>query len=414
MTTAAADTKAIEAPSPERTATPAAARPRVRGKRAWFVLAVLVALVVIGYGVFSAMTRGTVSTDDAQVEADVVPIGARVVGQVLAVPVAENQRVKRGDLLLQIDDADYLAKEDQAEADLAQAQAQEEQAESQEQIVLATAKGGMSSAQASVWGSSASVRSAESQIAAAQATLARAEVEGKNAETELARAKELLGANAIPQAQLDAAQMAADAARAALAQAVANLDAAEQTKSGAVSRVAEARGRLTQTAPVDAQIRTARAATAFARAHTASMQAALRLAKLQLDYTKVYVPEDGWVTKFMAHPGQLLSAGSPIAELVPDRTYVVANFKESQIGDMRPGQEADVSIDAFSGRTIRGRVDSLSAGTGARFSLLPPDNASGNFVKVVQRVPVRIAFTELPQDVILRAGLSADVTVHVK
>src|SRR5260370_38348366 len=116
----------------------------------------------------------------------------------------------------------------------------------------------------------------------------------------------------------------------------------------------------------------------------------------------------------MAQPGQLVSAASPSAELVPDRTYVVANFKETQIGEMRSGQEADVSIDAFSGRTLHGKVESISAGTGARFSLLPPDNASGNFVKVVQRVPVRIAFTDLPADVILRAGLSADVTVHVK
>jgi len=414
MTTAAADTKAIEAPLREGTATAVAVKPGTRGKRAWLVFGALVVLVVVGYGVFSAMTRGRMSTDDAQVEADVVPIGARVTGQVIAVPVDENQHVKKGDLLLQIDDADYRAKENQAEADLAQAQAQEEQAESQEQIVLATAKGGMTSAQASVRGSSASVRSAESQITAARAGLARALVEAKNADTELARAIQLLGTNAIPQAQLDGAQMAADAARAALAQAQANLEAAEQAKSGAVSRVAEAQGRLTQTAPIDAQIRAAQAATSFARAHAASMQAALRLAKLQLDYTKVYSPEDGWVSKFMAHPGQLLSAGNPIAELVPDRTYVVANFKETQIGEMRPGQEVEVSVDAFSGRTLRGKVESISAGTGARFSLLPPDNASGNFVKVVQRVPVRIAFTDLPADVILRAGLSADVTVRVK
>jgi membrane fusion protein (multidrug efflux system) len=414
MTTAAADTKGIEAPLPERTPTLAEAKPRSKGKRAWLVLAVLVALLGIGYAMFTAMTRGRVSTDDAQVEADVVPVGARVAGQVVAVPVAENQHVKKGDLLLRIDDADYIAKVNEAEADLAQAQAQEEQAESQEQIVSATAKGGMSSAQASVWGSSASVRSAESQIIAERAALARAEIEAKNADTELARARELRAANAIAQAQLDAAQTAADAAHAALAQAVANLDNAAQAKTGAVSRVAEAQGRLTQSAPIDAQMRAARAATAFARAHVTSMQAALRLAKLQLEYTKVNSPEDGWVSKLMAHPGQLLSAASPIAELVPDKTYVVANFKEIQIGEMRPGQEADVSIDAFSGRTLHGKVESISAGTGARFSLLPPDNASGNFVKVVQRVPVRIAFTELPADVILRAGLSADVTVRVK
>jgi membrane fusion protein (multidrug efflux system) len=382
--------------------------------RAFFILGVLVFLALAGYGAFALATRGKESTDDAQVEADVVPIAARVSGPVVALAVTDNQRVKKGDVLVRIDDADFAARVKQAEADLAQAQAQADQAESQEQIVAATAKGGMSSAQASVWGSSVSVQSADAQTAAAEAALERAQVEAQQADTELGRSKELRATNAIPQAQLDASQTAASAAHAALTQAQANLVAAREGKRVAVSRVAEAQGRLTQTAPIDAQIKAAHAATELAHARVAANEAALGLAKLQLSYTTVVAPESGWISKLMAHPGQLLSPGSPIGELVPEKTYVVANFKETQIGDMRPGQATDVSIDAFGGRAFAGKVESLSAGTGARFSMLPADNASGNFVKVVQRVPVRIELTGVPADVILRAGLSADVTVHVK
>jgi membrane fusion protein (multidrug efflux system) len=426
MTTATADTKALEAPSPVRPVPPAAppspaaptaqpARsPQGRGKRAFVVLGAFVVVALLGYGVFMLATRGKVSTDDAQVEADVVPVAARVSGPVVAVAVVDNQRVKKGDTILRIDDADYVARVKQAEADLEQARAQADQAESQEQIVAATAKGGMSSAQASVWGSSANVQTADAQTAAAEAALERAQVEAQHADTELARSKELRAGNAIPQAQLDASQTTAAAAHAALTQAQANLTAAREAKRAAVTHVAEAQGRLTQTAPIEAQIRAAHAATDLAHAKVAANEAALALAKLQLSYTAVVAPDSGSISRLMAHPGQLLSPGSPIGELVPEKTYVVANFKETQIGDMRPGQTADVSIDAFGARTFAGKVESLSAGTGARFSMLPADNASGNFVKVVQRVPVRIELTGVPADVVLRAGLSADVTVHVK
>ncbi|MFL5415428.1 MAG: HlyD family efflux transporter periplasmic adaptor subunit, partial [Myxococcales bacterium] len=143
-------------------------------------------------------------------------------------------------------------------------------------------------------------------------------------------------------------------------------------------------------------------------------QAALELARLQLSYAKIFAKDDGMVSRLTVHEGQLVQAGQPMMALVPTETYVVANFKETQIGDMKPGQNVDVDIDAFPGRTLHGKLESLSGGTGSRFSLLPPDNASGNFVKVVQRIPVRIAWVDPPKDLPLRAGLSADVTVHVK
>jgi membrane fusion protein (multidrug efflux system) len=144
-----------------------------------------------------------------------------------------------------------------------------------------------------------------------------------------------------------------------------------------------------------------------------SAEAALTLAKLQLGYTRITAPADGYASKLAVHEGQLVSIGQPIVELVPGQTYLVANFKETQIGSMRPGQSATIKIDAFPGHKLHGRVDSLAGGTGASFSMLPPDNATGNFVKVVQRVPVRIAWTDLPSDVVLRPGLSADVDVEV-
>jgi membrane fusion protein (multidrug efflux system) len=143
-----------------------------------------------------------------------------------------------------------------------------------------------------------------------------------------------------------------------------------------------------------------------------SAEAALALAKLQLGYTKIVAPADGLASRLTAHEGQLVTVGQPLVELVPTATYVIASFKETQIGKMHAGQPAEIEVDAFPGRKLEGRVESLSGGTGASFSLLPADNATGNFVKVVQRVPVRIAWVNPPADVDLRAGLSADVTVH--
>lgn len=144
-----------------------------------------------------------------------------------------------------------------------------------------------------------------------------------------------------------------------------------------------------------------------------SAQASVRLAQLQLSYTNVTAPEDGVVSKLGAHEGQIIQVGQPLVELVPFQTYLIANFKETQSGRMRPGQRAKIKLDAYPGSTFEARVESLSGGTGARFALIPADNASGNFVKVVQRVPVRLAWVK-PPDVPLAAGFSADVTVYTK
>jgi membrane fusion protein (multidrug efflux system) len=256
------------------------------------------------------------------------------------------------------------------------------------------------------------VGSAEAQVAAAKAALARAEADARKSEIDLRRAKELLLAKAIPVERLDGAQAQYDVAQAALAQAQANLAVANEARHVAQERVGEAKGRLSQSLPIAAQIATAHAQADLAHARVKGAEAQLQLAKLQLGYTQVVAPTDGIASKLTAHEGQLVAIGQPVIELVPTDSYVIANFKETQLAKMKPGQRVDVKIDAYPGRRFAAKVESLSGGTGASFSLLPADNASGNFVKVVQRVPVRIAWTRTP-DVSLRAGLSADVTVHV-
>ena len=384
---------------PVRPALPVEGRRNLPRKRYLILggVALAIALVAGGWLLFTA---GKESTDDAQIEADIVPVAARVPGQVEKLAVQDNQHVKKGDLILQLDDADYAARVAQAEAELETTAAQAAAADAQAQVTAAGARGGLTSARAGVTGSSAAV-------ATAQAGLTRAEAEEHKAALELQRSKDLRAANVVPQSKLDDDQAAWDVAQAALAQARANLDAAQ-------SRIGEARGRFDQSAPVNQAIAVAQANARLAHARQRSAEASLSLAKLQLSYTRVYAQEDGQITRLTAREGQMVQPGQPMAMLVPDRTYVVANFKETQIGEMKPGQRVEIDVDAYSGRKLEGKVESLSGGTGARFSLMPPDNASGNFVKVVQRVPVRIAWVDPPKDLALRPGLSADVTVHVK
>ncbi|MES1207592.1 MAG: HlyD family secretion protein [Pseudomonadota bacterium] len=392
----------------------AEAAPAKRKRRPFLILGIIAALVLAGIGIYMLATAGHEETDDAQTAADMVPIAARVAGQVTRVNIVENQRVKRGDLLIEIDPSDYDARVQQAEAELATAKAQAEAAQAQVEIVEATSKGGLATARAALTGSAAGVQSATAQMQAARADMARADAELKKAEIDLERARALRAANAVPQERLDTAQVARDAAKAAKAQAEAQIALAEDTRRSAESRVGEARGRVSQSAPVAPQIAAARANADLANARIRSAEAALALAKLQLGYTKVAAPADGFASKLTVHPGQLVTVGQPLIQLVPTTTYVIANFKETQVGEMKVGQPAKIEIDALPGRTFDGKVESLAGGTGASFSLLPADNATGNFVKVVQRVPVRIAWVNLPTDVDLRAGLSADVTVDVR
>lgn len=401
------EAEAHDAPAP-------AAPPKKKGSKRMGILFGVLGAGVVGYLALTALTAGRESTDDAQVESDLVPVSARVGGTVAKVLVSDNQVVKKGQVIVEIDPVDYDVKVKQKAAELEAARAQAEAADAQEQIVAATSKGGLSVARAQLSGSATSVGSADAQVQAARAAVLRAEAESQRAETDLGRAEALKRDEAMPQAQVDTARANAAASRAAVAQARAQLAVAEDAKRTAESRVSESQARVEQSTPVDAQLKVAHANSELAHARVASAEASLAEAKLQLGYARIEAPADGVLSRVTVREGQLIQAGQPIVQVVPSATFLVANFKETQVGEMRKGQKVSIAIDAFPGRKLSGVVESTSPGTGARFALLPPDNATGNFVKVVQRVPVKIAWSKLPDDIPVAAGMSADVTVHTR
>jgi membrane fusion protein (multidrug efflux system) len=412
--TSMASSRAITEPNPPAEGPEQATVVVKRRAKPYLILGAIVAVGLVAYFVVSWFSRGKESTDDAQVDADVVTISARVGAAVLKVLVTDNQQVHKGDALVELDPADLAVKEKQAAAEVAAATAQAAAADAQVQIVAATSKGGLSAAQAQLSGTSTSVASAGAQIDAAKAALSRSQSESARADVDLARAESLRKDEAIPQAQVDTARANDQAAHAAVAQAQAQLVAAEDARRTAQTQIAEARGRVEQSAPVDAQLAVAKANADLAHARADAAEAQLAEAKLQLSYTHIVAPADGLLSRMAVREGQLVQAGQQVVGLVPSTTYVVANFKETQVGRMRPGQRAEISVDALPGRAFEGKIESTSPGTGARFSLLPADNASGNFVKVVQRLPVKILWVNVPADVKLAAGLSLDVTVFTE
>jgi membrane fusion protein (multidrug efflux system) len=397
---------------PAEEAAPAVAAPAKKNKaRPYLILGGVVGLALAIYGGVTWMSRGKENTDDAQVDGDVVAVSVRVSGPVLKVYVTDNMQVTKGQPLVEIDPADYAASVRQAEAELAATQAQARAADAQVGIVEATSKGGLSAARAQLSGSATSVASADADISAAQAALSGAQAQANQADLDLARDESLLKDQAIPRAQVDTARSNAQAAHSAVAGTQAQLAAAKDRKRTAQTHIVESAAHVEESAPVDALLASARAGADLAHARVDSAEAALAEKKLQLSYTHIVAPSDGMLSRLALHEGQLVQAGQQVVSVVPSATYVLANFKETQVGQMRVGQRAEIKVDAYPGRTFEGKVDSTSPGTGARFSMLPPDNASGNFVKVVQRVPVKIAWVNVPADVKLAAGMSTDVTV---
>ncbi|HTR51423.1 MAG TPA: HlyD family secretion protein [Kofleriaceae bacterium] len=388
-----------------------------KARRAYLVLATLALAVIAVYYVHGYMTRDEVTTDDAQVDADVVPVPARVGGVIVHTLVGDNQHVtadKPPTEIAEIDSADYAAKVAAASADLAAATAQAQAADAQVDITRSTSKGGLSSAQATLEGTGASVRSAQAQVAAAAAALARTQAEGKQAEDELDRAKKLHDAGAMSGQQLEAAQVSYAASKAAIDAAAANLAAAKDAAQQAQSRVAAAAGQVVQSTPVERQVQAAEANATLAHARVAAAQAALDVAKLSFDYTKIVAPVTGTTSRLAVHEGQMVQPGQTVVMIVPERSYVIANFKETQLERIKPGDPAEVTVDALGGKTFHGTVESVSPATGARFSMMPPDNATGNFVKVVQRVPVKIVWNKDEDLSQLHAGLSVEVKVFLK
>src|SRR5436190_16254636 len=384
-----------------------------RAKRLYILVGAAVVLLLIVYGVYAMMSSGKQSTDDAQVAADVVPLSARVSGQVAAVYIHENQPVHPGDRIADLDPADAQVKLAQVQSDLETAKAQAAEADAHVAVVSATAKGGFAAAKAAVQSSRESAGTSESAIGEARAGVTRAAANAEKARNDWTRASELGAKGDISKSQVDAARAAHEAADAELAQARARLTSAENGRQMAQANIQQAQGRLEQSAPVSAQVAAAQAQARLAHAKVQAAEAALQAAQLSLSYTHIIAPADGIASKLAVHPGAYVSSGQPIVQIVPQITYINANFKETQMKQMRPGQRATIRIDALGRREFEGRVESLSGGTGASFSLLPPDNASGNFVKVVQRVPVRISWSGPPADQV-PVGSSAEVTVYTK
>jgi membrane fusion protein, multidrug efflux system len=256
------------------------------------------------------------------------------------------------------------------------------------------------------------VRSAEEAMRAAQAAVERARADLATAESDLKRQQDLFAQKAGTRHDVEHAQQARDVAKASLDAASAQLAMARDQHHLAQSRVAEAEGHVTQSTPVDQAVAAAAASARLAAARVTAARVALDKARLQRSYATVTAPAAGTISKLGAHAGQQVMAGQPLLMLVPVDSYVIANFKEGQVGRMKAGDPVDVEIDAYPGQTFHGVVDTVSPATGARFSMIPPDNATGNFVKVVQRVPVKITWSS-PPGVAMKPGLSAEVTVHV-
>lgn len=391
------------------------------------LLAVVLILAVAGGLVGWRLLSGKESTDDARVDGHVYPVSARIGGTVQTVEVVENQVVEAGTVLVKIDDRNYRVALQKAEADLANALARHREVQTQLPVSSVEAASKHSSSQASLARAQTAVQSAQSDLEVARARLSTARSRVKEAQVnydkavkDLDRMKPLIAKDEISRQEFDGYVAAADAARAAQDSSQASVREAESGVALAEARVNESKSSI---GIAESEVE---AATAAPHAVTASQariaavsaeikraQAAVEQARLDLEYTVVRASVAGIVSRKNVEIGTVIQSGQPLMAVVPlADVWVTANFKETQLREIRVGLPAEIQIDTYGGTVFRARVDSISAATGARFSLLPAENASGNFVKVVQRVPVKLVLTEKPDpDHVLRPGMSAEVTV---
>ncbi len=351
----------------EKESIPPPPPPRRRGRKQKFLLAGIAALIVLVVVIFYYLIfiAPYESTDDAFIDGYATLVSSRVPGEVAQLMVTDNQAVKAGDVLVEIDPRDYEASLSAAQADLAAGRSQMGQAQAQ-------------------------VKVSEAKVTQAQAAVTAAEAENQRATADLER-YETVESRAISKSAFDQAQAQARGA-------AANLAAA-----------------FSQTNAAAAEVALSKAGVGTATAAVQQAEAKVRQAELNLSYTKIVASRDGRITARTVELGNYVQPGQALFTLVPKDVWVVANFKETQLAYMRPGDPVELRMDAYPNRTFKGKVDSLQAGTGARFSLLPPENAVGNYVKVVQRVPVKIVFDEaLPDDVDIALGMSVVPKVKVK
>lgn len=387
-----------------------------QSRRRGIIIAVVVVLALVAVGLWWRSTYSE-STDDAQVNGHLIQVSARVSGQVAKVYVDENQVVKAGDVIVELDPRDYQVAVENAEAALASAQANAAAANVNVPITTANTGSNLSSAGADVSGTTAGIEQAEKQLEAAHARVVQAQANNTKAQADLARYKPLVEKDVISKQQYDSAVAAADASRAAVADAKATEQAASEGIRVARERQTGAKAQLkfAQTGPQQVAAQSARAKQALAQVQQA--QAQLDQAKLNLSYTKIVAPTAGIITRKSVEINQNVGPGQNLTTLVSlEGLWITANFKETQLKHMAAGQPVEIEVDA-TGKTYKGKVTQIGGATGSVLSLFPPENATGNYVKVVQRVPVRIDFTDLngeDPNHSLRPGLSVEPKVRVK
>jgi membrane fusion protein (multidrug efflux system) len=423
-------------------------------------LVVAAVLLILGavFGLrYWAYARSHESTDDAFIDGHIIPISPKVSGYVTKVYVSSNQVVKKGELLAEIDPRDYEARLAQAQAALQAGMARLKEAHTGVELTRATARANIQQASATVQQARSGVAStraaaaaersrisqagagiatAQANVSQARSQVAAAEAEATRAAADVERYQALYSKDEISRQRLDqaiatartssaqletargrvaAAEAQVSEARAAEATAAENARRAQTQIGGAQAQVTEALGRVAQANTAPQQVAVSQAQAETAGASIEQLRAAVEQAELELSYTKILAPEDGRVTNKSVEAGAIVQAGQPLMAVVPGEVWVTANFKESQIGELRPGEPVEIYVDAYPGKAFKGHVESIQAGTGARFSLLPPENAAGNYVKVVQRVPVKIVFDEQPDpEHMLAPGMSVEPEVKVK
>jgi membrane fusion protein, multidrug efflux system len=370
------------------------------------------------------------STDDAQVDGHITPVASKIYGRVAEVLVTDNQPVKAGQVLVKIDSGDYEAALEEAKASLALAEGEARSAGVDIPRTSESVASGTSTAEAQLAGSQADLvrsqtayeQAQTADLEVAQANVAKSRANAELAQADLRRYRPLLEKGEISQQQYDAAKANADATASALvadqqrlAQAKRNIDMTRAQLEAAKAHVDEAKAGV---ASAHADQRQVQMRSADAEAKIAAVdraRAEVKAAELNLSYCQIIAPVDGVATHKSVEPGQIVQAGQGLVVVVPLQTvWVTANFKETQLRHMRPGQKAYIEVDTY-GETFTGHVDSIAGATGAVLSLLPPENATGNFVKVVQRVPVKIVLDPISPDVaILRPGMNVDATVLTK
>ena len=392
--------------------------PAKKTRRTVLIVAVVLLLILIA-GLFYWHSTYSEDTDDAQVDGNLYQVSSRVTGQVIKVYVEDNTRVQQGDLIAEIDPKDYIVALDQAQANLASSQAAFRQATVNVPVTSVNTRTTLNTSGSDVTSAGASVAQAQKQAQAAEARVAQAKANAVKAQLDVDRYTPLVQKDVISKQQYDAAVAQAAASSASVLESQADVIAQQEAVRAAQQRQAQARFQQAQAAnngPKQILIEQARANAAAADVQQS--EARVEQARLNLSYTRILAPTAGVVNKKNVVVGANLSVGQDLLTIIPlTDLWVTANFKETQLDQMKPGQNVAIKVDALGGRKFSGQVSQIGGATGSRLSLFPPENATGNYVKVVQRIPVRINFTNLQQengDYALRPGFSVEPKVAIK